>query len=164
MDEIRDKIDITNGEPSERILIIARNLRYAQAWCDLYKINPRSRMIEYVTHFTQLHGMKDIWYVDLGTDSDQLREYAEQLKSLGAIKPLHGPAEPFIGPQLPPDDILYRKGQMAREVYRHSPHVLKSFLRERASDQPERYLDGDYYVKRGHDDTVVSVRDYLEMK
>lgn len=163
MDQIRDKIDVKAGEPSEPILIIARNPRYAREWCHLHGVNHESRMVKYVTHVTDLHGMRDLWYVDLGTDSQELREYVEKLKSFGSLKPLHGPDEPFIGPQLPPDDILYRRAQLAREVYRHRPDVLKSFLRERAREQPDRYLSNDYYVKCGHDDLVVGVREYLGM-
>jgi hypothetical protein len=165
MDQIRDKIDITDGEPSELILIITRNLRFAQEWCHVYGVNPRSRMVKYVTHVTDLHGMRNVWYVDLGTDSEELREYLEKLKSLDALKSLHGPAEPFIGPQLPPDDVLYRREpsmRVAREIFRHNAAVLKSWLRESVDQQPERYLGCGYYVKRGSDDQAMSVREYLE--
>lgn len=164
MDQIRDKIDVVNGEPSETILIITRKLRFAEEWCRVYGVNPRSRMIKYVTHITDLHGIRNVWYVDLGTDSEDLREYLEKLKSLGSFKPLHGPDEPFIGPQLPPDDVLYRRAQLSREIFRHRPDVLKNWLRGKVTGQPDRYLGGEYYVKRGYDDLVMSVREYLEIK
>lgn len=166
MDNIRDKIDITDGEPSEQILIITRNVRFGQEWCLVYGVNPRSPMIKYVNHVTALHGMRNVWYVDLGTDSQELREYLEKLKSLGSLKSLHGPDESFIGPQLPPDDVLYRRrdGSLAREVFRHNATVLKRWLRESVDEQPDRYLGGGYYVKRGYDEQVMSVGEYLEIK
>lgn len=161
MDQIRNKIDIKAGEPSEPIFIITRNLGFAREWCRLHGVNHESRMVRYVTHVMHLHGMRNVWYVDLGTDNEYLREYLDRLKSLGSLKPLHGPDEPFVGPQLPPDDVFYRRGQLSREVFRHRPDVLKGWLRKIVNEQPDRYLGGEYYVKRGHDNLVMSVGEYL---
>lgn len=72
--------------------------------------------------------------------------------------------EGFIGPALPPDDILYRRRpSLSKEVFRHRPNVVKGWLAMKINDQPERYLGGSYYVKRGYDDLVMSVREYLEL-
>lgn len=167
MGVIEGKIEVVNGEPAEIILILARNIRYAQGWCDLYGVNPRSRKVKYITHEVDLHGFNDVYYVDLGTDNWVLREYFERLKAAGRIKSLHGLEESFIGPQLPPDDIIYRKAQpgydlMAREVYRHQTPYLKEWLAKRASEQPARYLSGNYYIRSGRDDQVMSVEEYLK--
>lgn len=73
--------------------------------------------------------------------------------------------EPFIGPQLPPNDVLYRRKQgmtLAREIFRHSASVLKEWLRESVDEQPDRYYGGGYYVRRGYDNQVMSVREYLQ--
>ena len=93
MDFVWEKIDVVNGEPSERILIIARNYRYIQEWCRIHGINHQSRMVRPVMGINDLygHGVTGCYYVELGTDNEALRELTERLKSLDAIRPLLTP-------------------------------------------------------------------------
>ena len=118
MDFIWEKIQVTNGEPSERILIIARKARYVEEWCRIHEINPRSPMIKPVYSLTDCRGIvgmhyvdlgtgmnyvdletgmnyvdleKGMYYVDLGTDNPWFRDILERLKALGTIKPLLTP-------------------------------------------------------------------------
>ena len=91
MDFVWDKVQVVNGEPSERILIIARNFRYAREWCIVHDINMYSPMIQLATHHGSLHGISGMYYVDLGTDNEEFRTLIERLKDLGAIKPLLTP-------------------------------------------------------------------------
>ena len=91
MDFVWEKIQIENGHPSEKILIIARNLRYAKAWCDVYNINYNSHMISFASHLNDLRGISGMHYVDLGTDDEDFRTLIERLKAMNAIKPLLTP-------------------------------------------------------------------------
>jgi hypothetical protein len=79
---------VVNGEPSEKILIIARNMLYVNEWCWENGINPRSRNVKFIRSIVDFQGIKDAYYVDLGTDSPEFRTLLEQLKILGHIKPL----------------------------------------------------------------------------
>lgn len=89
MDYIWERMDVVDGEPSEKILIIARNYRYAQEWCRVHEINWNSRNVKIVTRdILGVHGITGSYYVDLGTDSPDVRELVERLKSLDAIRPL----------------------------------------------------------------------------
>lgn len=84
------RVSVKDGEPSEPVIIVARNLRFAKAWCELYNVNPASRRIKYVTNdVTRLYGTQGAYCVDLGTDSAEIREYLERLKVLGAVEMLH---------------------------------------------------------------------------
>jgi hypothetical protein len=91
MNFVWEQMQIENGEPSERILIIARNIRYVHEWCRIHSINPRSPMIRVVKHFYDLRGVSGMYYVDLGTDDAELRTLIEQLKAIQTIKPLLTP-------------------------------------------------------------------------
>lgn len=86
-----EKIKVTNGDPSVRILIIARNTRYVHEWCRIHEINPHSPMVRAATCFADLHGIAGMYYVDLGTDEHELRVFIERLKIIGAIEPLLTP-------------------------------------------------------------------------
>jgi hypothetical protein len=88
-----EKIQVVNGEPSERILIIARNLRYVHEWCRIHAVNPNSRMVKVVTRADDFLGLGTTgsYYVDLGTDDDGVKHVLERLKSLDAVRPLLTP-------------------------------------------------------------------------
>ena len=91
MDFVWEKIQVENGEPSERILIIARNLRYAQEWCRIHGINFNSPMVRFVSSLDDFYGTSGMYYVDLGTDDQDIRLVVERLKMMAAIKPLMTP-------------------------------------------------------------------------
>jgi hypothetical protein len=91
MDFIWDKVQVINGEPSGKILIIARNHRYMEEWCRIQEINPRSMNVRMVTWINDLIGITGSYYVDLGTDNEDVRTLLERLKSMGVIKPLLTP-------------------------------------------------------------------------
>ena len=86
-----EKISIEKGEPSETILVIARSFRYVSEWCLIHGINARSPRVMWVRELRHLEGIKDVYYVDLGTDSHELRVLLERLKAMGYIKPLLTP-------------------------------------------------------------------------
>lgn len=91
MDFVWEKIQVENGEPSERILIIARDFRYAQEWCRIHGINFRSPAIRFASKLDHFHGISGMYYVDLGTDDQDLRLVVEHLKMMATIKPLMTP-------------------------------------------------------------------------
>lgn len=81
-------MEIVNGQPSERILIIARDLHCAYEWCRTHKINPRSSNIRLITSAHDLRGYWDVYYVDLGTDDQELRCFFEKLRIAHQLKVL----------------------------------------------------------------------------
>lgn len=91
MNQTWEQIKIVDGEPSERIIIIARNLHYVKVWCQTHRINHNSRRIQPILKITDMFGFTDVWYVDLGTDNHDLREFIEQFKASNSIKPLNVP-------------------------------------------------------------------------
>lgn len=91
MDFVWEKIQITNGEPSEQILIIARNARYVEEWCRIHGINHHSTMIKFAERVVDLIGISDMYYVDLGTDDPEFRALIERWKAIAAVKPLLTP-------------------------------------------------------------------------
>lgn len=92
MDFVWEKIQVDNGEPSEKILIIARNLRYMQEWCSIHGINWRSPMVKFVSSVRGLHGISpEGYFVYLGTDDLELWDRLEQWTSMNVIKPLLTP-------------------------------------------------------------------------
>jgi hypothetical protein len=74
--------------------------------------------------------------------------------------------EDFIGPQLPPDDILYRRRPMlSKEVFRHRRKVLQDWLRPKLEEQPARYgNEENYYVILGDSGQFVTVKEYLDIR
>ena len=91
MDFVWEKILVENGSPSETILVIARSFIYVAEWCRIHGIDPRSPKIRWARTLDDFHGVSGSYYVDLGTDSQDVRDLAERLKSLNAIKPLLTP-------------------------------------------------------------------------
>lgn len=88
MNFVWEQIQVTDGQPSEPILIIGRNMMYIDAWCRIHGISPRSPKVRQVFSINDLHGISDMFYVDLGTDDQDIRTLLERLKAIGAIKPL----------------------------------------------------------------------------
>lgn len=96
---IWEKITITNGEPSERIYIIARTLKIANDWCRIHEINPASWKIKYVNSPIDFFGVGPGYYVNLGTNVGGLEALVEQLSDMGHIKPLfeyHGSKQDYL--------------------------------------------------------------------
>ena len=92
MDYVWERMEVVNGEPSEKILIIARNYQYAVEWCLIHEINPKSRnVIIVIRNVLGLRGIPGAYYVYLGTDHSDVRELFERLKALDAIRPLLTP-------------------------------------------------------------------------
>ena len=91
MNFVWEQIQVVKGEPSEKILIIARHSRYVEEWCRIHEINPRSKMVKFVRTIFDLEVISGCYYVDLGTDNPHFRELLEQLKAIDAIKPLLTP-------------------------------------------------------------------------
>lgn len=91
MDYIWNHVEVKDGSPSEMILIIARSFIYVAEWCRIHEIDPRSPKIRWARSLDDFHGVTGSYYVDLGTDSQDVREVAERLKSLNAIKPILTP-------------------------------------------------------------------------
>ena len=55
-----------NGEPSEKIVVLAHNFTRYIAWCKRNKINYRSLKMKFVYNSQQLLGYSNMYYVDLG--------------------------------------------------------------------------------------------------
>lgn len=88
MNFVWEQIEVKDGEPSEKILIVARRIEYVIEWCRIHKINMGSPNVWFVKTITNLQGAANAYYVDLGTDNQELRTLLERLKNLGHIKPL----------------------------------------------------------------------------
>jgi hypothetical protein len=91
MSFVWEKIQVINGEPSEKILIIAYNFRYVHEWCRIHEINPQSEKVKVVTRVHDLRAISGSYYVDLGTHDAEMRTLLERLKSIGVIRPLLTP-------------------------------------------------------------------------
>ena len=91
MNFVWEQIQVVKGEPSEKILIIARNPRYVEEWCRIHEINPRSKMVKFVRTIFDLQGVTGCYYVDLGTDNPHFRELLERYKALDVIRPFPEP-------------------------------------------------------------------------
>lgn len=91
MNFVWEQIEVDHGEPSEMIVIIARTLRYVEAWCRIHKINPMSPRVRFVSNVMVLQGISHAYYVDLGTSNQELRTLLERLKNIKALEPLLTP-------------------------------------------------------------------------
>jgi len=91
MSFVWEKIEVVDGEPSEKILIIARKDGYMYEWCRIHEINPRSANVRMVTGLRDLLMITGSYYVDLGTDDENVRTLLERLKSMDVIRPLLTP-------------------------------------------------------------------------
>lgn len=83
-------VAIIKGNPAERILVIAPNLRHFEFWCRENEINPRARNVVAVTRSDHLRGYSRCWFVDLGApdtvDGDHLRAVLHNLRSAFGLK------------------------------------------------------------------------------
>jgi hypothetical protein len=82
------KMLIDHGQPSERIYFIARSRRDIDFWCNANDIDPYSVMIIWVTGYGTLNGVKNAYYVDLGTDRESIRAQVQTLVELGHLRKL----------------------------------------------------------------------------
>ncbi len=109
MNFVWEKIQVVNGEPSCKILIIARNRIYMEEWCRIHEINPRSGKVIMVTKDRDLLGIQGSYYVDLGTDNQDLRTLLERLKARDVIRPLLTPNIQLKGVITMPDPFYVKK-------------------------------------------------------
>ena len=93
MDFVWQTIEVVNGEPSERLLMIGPNYHYIHEWCRIHEVNPRSRMVKTVISADDFLGLGTTgsYYVYLGTDNEGVKTVFERLKELDAIRPLLTP-------------------------------------------------------------------------
>lgn len=59
-------VEIVNGNPAERILVIAPNYRRFDYWCRANEVNPRARNVVCVTNLRHIRGYANCWYIHLG--------------------------------------------------------------------------------------------------
>ena len=59
-------VKVINGNPVERILVIAPSYRYFADWCREHEINPQSGNVRFVDSDQRLRGYSNAWYVNLG--------------------------------------------------------------------------------------------------
>lgn len=85
------QIQVTDGEPSEPILVVARDLKYVKEWCRIYGINSESLMLIPILHGIDLHGFTDVYYINLGTNDQDLNTMIERLVSMHMLKQLFTP-------------------------------------------------------------------------
>lgn len=70
----------------------------------------------------------------------------------------------FIGPQLPPDDILYRRGRLSKEHGRKPRHILQLWLKARLEEHSDLCVcDENFYVILGDTGQCVTIKQYLEL-
>lgn len=78
-------VGVINGNPVERILVIAPSYRYFGEWCHQNGINYRAPNIRYVHRQYDLRGYQDAWYVNLGAprcrEGDGVLELLEHMKA-----------------------------------------------------------------------------------
>lgn len=151
-----EKITITNGEPSERIYIIARTLRIAHQWCWRHDINPASNKIKYVSTIFDLFGEGPGYYVDLGTDVDSIEAVVEKLSAIGHIKPLfeyHGSKQGYLDVVVDLED---------RPVIFDTPEKIRGWIRS-----VKHYKDAmseKFRIWIISSSTKVTLDEYLEME
>lgn len=78
-----------DGNPSEKILVIARNHRVFRGWCDVYGVNWMAPNVIFVQNISHTHGISKAWLVDLGADNPQLRAWIDNKLKAGIYKHLH---------------------------------------------------------------------------
>ena len=59
-------VEVVNGNPAERILVIAPSYRRFVYWCHENGISPHAPNIRYADNDQRLRGYHDAWYVNLG--------------------------------------------------------------------------------------------------
>jgi len=81
-------VEIHNGNPAERILVIAPDYRVFNDWCRENGINPRSPKVWCATRKDHLRGYSGGWYVYLGVPDGAtgLLGMLERLKAAFGMK------------------------------------------------------------------------------
>jgi hypothetical protein len=59
-------VEVVNGNPAERILVIAANYRQFTRWCGWNRISPLAPNVRCATRDQDLRGYSDTWYAFLG--------------------------------------------------------------------------------------------------
>lgn len=60
-------VEVVNGNPAERVLVIAPSYYTFTVWCRAAGLDPRARNLTCVTNARHLRGHAGCWYVHLGT-------------------------------------------------------------------------------------------------
>jgi hypothetical protein len=55
-----------DGNPSEKVFVLADGYKKFTRWCASQKIDPQSPMVRLVRGFADFTGQRDIWVKDLG--------------------------------------------------------------------------------------------------
>lgn len=83
-------VEIINGNPAERILVIAPNYREFVYWCHQNDINHHAPNIRCVVGDQHIRGCHDALYVCIGfpdsIEGDHLREAFQYLKATRGLK------------------------------------------------------------------------------
>lgn len=83
-------VEVVNGNPAERILVIAPSYDRFHAWCLDHDISRHSRNVRCITRGDDLRGYRGAWYVFLGVpdgiEGQHMGRMFEHWKALGALK------------------------------------------------------------------------------
>lgn len=80
-------VEVANGNPAERLLVIAPSYRRFRDWCHDHDISDRAPNVRYVRDERGLRGYRDAWYVNLGVPD---REGLPLLRRLECMKAMGG--------------------------------------------------------------------------
>lgn len=95
-------VEVVNGNPGERILVIAPSHQRFTRWCAENGVNPRARNVLCATRHDHLRGISSARYVYLGTanggEGDHLRDLFDHLKAMRGWKSAEVTMEIADGP------------------------------------------------------------------
>lgn len=78
-------VEVVNGNPAERILVIARTYGQFNHWCRENEINPHAANVKWIARDEHLRGYRNAWYVLLGYpdgwDGYRLHDLFEHMKA-----------------------------------------------------------------------------------
>lgn len=83
-------VEMVNGNPAERILVIARTYREFVYWCRENDIDHHAASVRCVLRQEHLRGYRDDWYAFLGApdgiEGEQLMRLFNHMKAAGRLK------------------------------------------------------------------------------
>jgi hypothetical protein len=79
-------VEVVNGNPAERILVIAPTYLRFRDWCRDYDVNPHSPNVRYVGQMQHMRGYRDQWYVLVGLPPGMRWEDLEYMKAARGFK------------------------------------------------------------------------------